>query len=181
MKKILILFIMLILTSCCKPSSSSDINSILLSIKDYTCDMEITFFSNKNSIISNATQKYNYPDNYTINFQDSNNLSIDYSDKMLVISNTFFNSSESYPNYENINTNPLFLSYFLNSYFNSPQQNIISCDSNSVSIILPKNNAFLNKATLNVNNNIPYSLTYYDENNEPKINIIYNKFNFGSS
>ena len=83
--------------------------------------------------------------------------------------------------YENLNTNPLFLSYFLNSYFNSASENILECNLDKVSINLPSNNPYLSYATLTLTNNIPHSLTYYDENNKPKLSIIYNKFSFESS
>jgi hypothetical protein len=103
------------------------------------------------------------------------------SEKMLTLVNDFLNLSTSYENYENLNTNPLFLSYFLNSYFNSVSENILECNSEKVSINLPSNNSYLSHATLTLNNNTPYSLTYYDKNNKPKLSIIYNKFSFESS
>ena len=50
-----------------------------------------------------------------------------------------------------------------------------------VSIKLPNNNAYLSHATLLLKDNLPYSLTYFDKNNQEKINILYNKFIFESS
>ena len=124
---------------------------------------------------------YNYPDNYSLNFSDNQSLSISYTDKILTLSNNFLNLSESYDEYENLNTNPLFLSYFLNSYFNSTSENILECNLDRVSINLPSNDSHLSHATLILTNNIPYSLTYYNKNNKPKLSIIYNKFSFESS
>ena len=135
--------------------------------------MEISFHSNKNIITCSANQTYNYPDNYSLQFSDDA-LSLSYSEKMLTLANNFLNLSTSYENYENLNTNPLFLSYFLNSYFNSSSENILESNLQKVSINLPNNNSYLSHATLELRNNIPYSLTYYDKNNKPKINIIYN-------
>ena len=142
--------------------------------------MNITFYSNKNEINCLANQIYNYPDNYSLQFYD-NGLSLSYSEKMLTLANNFLNLSNNYENYENLNTNPLFLSYFLNSYFNSSSENIIDCSLQKVSINLPNNSSYLAYATLELKDNIPYSLTYYDKNNKPKINIIYNEFSFESS
>lgn len=151
-----------------------------MSIKNYECSMNITFHSNKNLITCSANQIYNYPDKYLLEFSDSN-LSLSYSEKMLTLSNKFLNLSESYEKYENLNTNPLFLSYFLNSYFNSSSENILESNLEKVSINLPNNNSYLSYATLTLQDKIPYSLTYYDKNNNPKVNIIYDRFIFESS
>jgi len=142
--------------------------------------MDVTFHSNKNIITCSANQTYNYPDNYSLQFSDSN-LSLSYSEKMLTLANNFLNLSTTYENYENLNANPLFLSYFLNSYFNSSSENILESNLQKVSINLPNNSSYLDYATLELKDNIPYSLTYYDKNNNPKVNIIYNKFIFESS
>jgi len=142
--------------------------------------MDITFHSNKNDINCSAKQIYNYPGTYSLHFFD-NNLSLTYSEKMLTLANNFLNLSESYENYENLNTNPLFLSYFLNSYFNSSTENILESNLEKVSINLPTNNPYLSYATLTLQDNTPRTLTYYDKNNNPKVNIIYNEFSFESS
>jgi hypothetical protein len=142
--------------------------------------MAITFYSNKNEIVCSGKQVYTSPNNYSLLFLD-NGFSLSYSEKMLTFTNEFLHLSNSYENYENLNTNPLFLSYFLNSYFNSPPENIIESNIERVSITLPNNNAYLSYATLELQNNLPYTLTYYDKNNAAKINIIYNEFSFGSS
>ena len=179
--KTLIILSFVFLCSCSNKTQSTDINTLLLSIKNYECSMDITFHSNKNLITCSAKQIYTYPDNYSLNFSDNQILSISYTDKMLTLSNSFLNLSKSYDEYENLNTNPLFLSYFLNSYFNSASENILECNLDKVSINLPSNNPYLSYATLTLTNNIPHSLTYYDENNKPKLSIIYNKFSFESS
>jgi outer membrane lipoprotein-sorting protein len=179
--KIIIILSFIFLCSCSTKTQPTDTNALLMSIKNYECSMNITFHSNKNLITCSAKQIYNYPDNYSLNFSDNQNLSISYSNKMLTLCNSFLNLSESYNEYENLNTNPLFLSYFLNSYFNSNSKNILECNFEKVSINLPYNNSYLFTATLILNNNIPYSLTYYDKNNKPKLSIIYNKFSFESS
>ena len=115
-----------------------------------------------------------------MSFSENNQLSINYSDKMMTLTNNFLNLSENYTNYENLNTNPLFLSYFLNSYFNTSPENIIESSLDKVSINLPNNNEYLSHATLTLKDNTPYSLSYYDKNNTEKINIIYSKFIFES-
>lgn len=178
--KIFIIFCFIFLCSCQKQSEPQDINSLLMSIKNYDCTMNITFHSNKNEITCIANQTYNYPNIYSLNFIDDN-YSVSYSEKMLTLSNNFLNLSESYKNYENLNTNPLFLSYFLNSYFNSSSENILESNLENVSINLPNNNSLLSHATLTLKDNLPYSLTYFDKNNNEKLNIIYNKFSFESS
>ncbi len=178
--KFIIIFSLIFLCSCQKQTTPQDINALLMSIKNYDCNMEISFHSNKNIITCSANQTYNYPDNYSLQFSDDA-LSLSYSEKMLTLANNFLNLSTGYENYENLNTNPLFLSYFLNSYFNSSSENILESNLQKVSINLPNNNSYLSHATLELQNNIPYSLTYYDKNNKPKINIIYNKFSFESS
>ena len=175
--KILIILSLIFLCSCQKQSEPQDINTLLLSIKNYQCTMDVTFYSNKNEINCLANQTYKYPDNYSLKFSD-NGLSFSYSEKMLTLANNFLNLSTNYENYENINTNPLFLSYFLNSYFNSSSKNIIESNLQKVSINLPNNSSYITHATLELQNNLPYSLTYYDKNNKPKLNILYNEFSF---
>lgn len=142
--------------------------------------MDITFYSNKNEVTCLANQTCKYPDNYSLQFSD-NGLSLSFSEKMLTLANNFLNLSTNYENYENLNTNPLFLSYFLNSYFNSSTENVLESNLQKVSINLPNNSSYITYATLELQNNLPYSLTYYDKNNKPKINIIYNEFSFESS
>jgi len=178
--KILIVLSLIFLCSCQKQSEPQDINTLLMSMKSYECNMDITFHSNKNNIICSATQIYNYPEKYSLVFSDDT-LSLSYSEKMLTLSNTFLNLSTSYSHYENLNTNPLFLSYFLNSYFNSSSENILESNLEAVSINLPNNNSYLSHATLTLKDKTPHSLTYYDKNNNPKINIIYTEFSFESS
>jgi len=178
--KLLIILSLIFLCSCQKQFEPQDINALLMSIKNYDCTMDITFYSNKNEIICLASQTYQYPNNYSLQFSDSS-LSLSYSEKMLTIANNFLNLSTNYENYENLNTNPLFLSYFLNSYFNSSSENILESNLQKVSINLPNNNSYLSHATLTLQDNTPYSLTYYDKNNKPKLNILYNKFSFESS
>lgn len=178
--KFIIIFSLIFLCSCQKHSEPQDINTLLMSIKNYDCNMEISFHSNKNIITCSANQTYNYPDNYSLQFSDDA-LSLSYSEKMITLTNNFLNLSTSYENYENLNTNPLFLSYFLNSYFNSSSENILESNLQKVSINLPNNNSYLSYATLELQNNVPYSLTYYDKNNNAKVNIIYNEFSFESS
>lgn len=179
--KIFVLIAFIFLCSCSPKTQPQNVNALLMSIKNYECSMDITFYSNKNTISCLANQTYNFPDNYSLDFATPTPLYVSYSDKMLTLSNNFLNLSESYNEYENLNSNPLFLSYFLNSYFNSPPENILENNLDKVSIILPNNNSYLAQATLTLHDNLPYSLTYYDKNDNEKLNIIYNKFSFESS
>lgn len=179
--KFFIILSIIFLCSCSKENEPQNVNELLMSIKNYDCSMNITFHSNKNLVTCIANQTYTYPEKYSINFLDNTNFSISYSNKMLTICNNFLNLTENKNNYENINTNPLFLSYFLNSYFNSKPENIITSNFDEISIILPNNNSYLESASLKLKDNIPSSLVYYDKNKNPKINIIYTKFIFESS
>lgn len=179
LKQLFIIICIIFLCSCSNNTEPQNVNEILMSIKNYNCSMEITFHSNKNQITAFANQLYKYPNIYSLDFFNDHN-SISYSDKMLTLSNNFLNLSTTYTEYENSNTNPLFLSYFLNSYFNSSTENIIESNFETISIKLPNNNSYLSKATLILENKLPYSLTYYDKNNNTKINIIYTKFIFES-
>ena len=177
MKKLFIILCLLLL-SACKDSSPKDINEVLMNIKNYSCEMKIETFSNKNIILFNANETYKYPDIYTITFDDSTN--INYSNNKLSIFNNLLKIQKEFDEYKNINQNPLFLSYYLNTYFNSPSENILKLDNSEVTIALPSNNPFLYTATLKLENNIPSSITYFDKNGTEKINIIYSKFDFES-
>lgn len=177
MKKIIIILCsILVLSSCSHKKQTKDINEILMSLKNYTCSIQIESFSNKNTITYKATQTYQYPDNYLIEFNDADKTTISYKTNNLYISSENLNIFTEIKNYQNINQNPLFLSYFLNTYFNIPKENILTNTLKEVSIILPTNNPYMNKATLKLENNIPISITYFDKNETPKVNIIYNEF-----
>ena len=88
------------------------------------------------------------------------------------VSNTTIELKE----YIELNKNPLFLSYFINTYFNLEDSNNIKLTDDSIEIILPNNNVYLYSAKLQFKNNEPYSLTYFDKNGNMKVNIIYNEF-----
>ncbi|MBQ7667981.1 MAG: hypothetical protein IJS47_01475 [Clostridia bacterium] len=175
MRKIIFISLLL-LVSCKKNEEIKDVDTILMSIKNYTCDTRIERFSNKNVLVFNAKETYKYPDNYSICFDDDTNIS--YINNILTIHNGKTGDKKEISDYQNINKNPLFLSYFLNTYFNNRSD--VSKDSSEVTIVLPDNNSYLYKATLKTNNNVPYSLTYFDKNDTPLVNIIYNKFDFES-
>lgn len=182
MKFNLILFLcLLLITSCAKKETPKDINSILMSIKDYSCAMSVDVYSNKNSTTYIANQTYSYPDEYSIEFLNSDNMRIEYLDSTLNIKSTPLGLEKNIENYSNINTNPLFLSYFLNTYFSSENFDNVTLNKNEVTLILPNNNALIHHAKLTLENNLPKSLTYFDENGICKVNIIYNEFNLNRS
>ena len=177
MKKIIVFLCFLsIFTGCSIKKPATNVNDILLSIKNYSCSMQIESFSNKNTVAYLATQTYQYPNNYLMEFNDSDNTVISYNSGSLSIGSTKLNILKNIQNYENINQNPLFLSYFLNTYFNTTPENILTSTLDEVSILLPSNNPYLYKATLKLENGTPLSITYFDTNGTPKVNIIYNEF-----
>jgi outer membrane lipoprotein-sorting protein len=177
-KIILFILIVIFLLSSCKKEnlSNPDINEVLLSIKNYSCSMSISIYSNKNSTTYVANQVYSYPSTYSMEFIDPDGIKILYSGSSLNIKSGRFNIDKTIENYDNINQNPLFLSYFLNSYFSVEKNDNIIVDSNSVNLILPENNPYLVSAKLVLENGIPKSLTYFDKNGTEKVNIIYNEF-----
>lgn len=176
--KIMFFILLIFLLSACKRENLSnlDINEVLLSIKNYTCSMSIHVYSNKNSTSYTANQIYCYPSTYSMDFTDPDKMKISYQGSSLNIKSERFNIDKTIENYDNINQNPLFLSYFLNAYFSSEENGNITVDSNSISLILPENNPYLTSAKLVFENGIPKSLTYFDKNRTEKVNIIYNEF-----
>jgi len=176
-KIIIVLYFLFLLSSCSSKKQPTNVNDILLSIKNYSCSMEIESFSNKNTVTYFAEQTYQYPDTYIMKFDDNDKTIISYNTGTLSISSNKLNIFKNIQNYENINQNPLFLAYFLNTYFNTTPENILVSTLDEVSIILPTNNPYLHKATLKLENDTPTSITYFDKNGTPKVNIIYNKFN----
>ena len=177
MKKIFLIFIIFTLTSCSKNTLKTP-NELILKIKDYECNLDICYFSNKNSNTYSATQSYNSSGKYFMEFLDSENLKISYENSNLTISSNSPEILLKENNYIELNENPLFLSYFINTYFNTEDSTKIKSDVNSIQLTLPDNNPYLHTAKLVFNNNLPYSLTYFDKNGNEKINIIYNEFTF---
>jgi hypothetical protein len=143
--------------------------------------MTITYFSNKNTTEYLATQTYASEGLYSMEFLDDENFKIFYDKGLLNISSLPLNISSVLENYPEINTNPLFLSYFINTYFNSEDNQNITVEENKISVVLPENNNYLHSSTLYFENNKPASLTYFDKNGTPKVNIIYNEFKSGKS
>ena len=181
MIKFIMISLLLLLTSCSPKTTPMSPNDILLSIKDYSCKMNITYFSNKNTTEYIATQTYSPNGIYSMEFLDDENFKITYDDNSLNISSNPLAISSTTTNYPETNSNPLFLSYFINIYFNSEKREDISIDENKISIILPENNSYLYSSTLSFENNQPASLTYFDMNGTPKVNIIYNEFKSSKS
>ena len=178
MKKILLLISIVLLTACSKNVPQKTPNELLLSIKDYSCDMKISYFSNKNSNTYLATQNYSTLGEYSMEFLDDKNLKISYKNSTLNISSNDPILEITNTNYAELNENPLFLTYFISTYFNIEESKNIKTDENSVYLELPNHNEYLFSAKLVFKNNLPYSLTYFDKNGNAKVNIIYNKFTF---
>ena len=176
MIKFIIILLIVFLTSCAPKQEVIAPNDILLSIKNYTCKMNITYFSNKNTTEYTALQAYNSVGTYSMEFLDDDNFKVSFDKNILNISSEPLGISSTSLNYPEINTNPLFLSYFINTYFNSELSKDITTEENKISLILPENNSYLYSATLYFENNLPASLTYFDKNGTAKVNIIYNEF-----
>jgi len=176
MKKFLVIFLICILTGCTKKITPQSPNELLLGIKDYSCKMQISYFSNKNSTEYLAIQSYSSLGKYSMEFLDNDNLKINYENSNLNITSNLANTSINLSNYKELNKNPLFLSYFINTYFNTEIKNNIKIFDDSIHLILPTNNQYLYSAELLFKDNVPYSLSYFDENGNVKVNIIYNEF-----
>ena len=181
MIKFIMIVLIVLLTACTKDVTPISPNDILLSIKDYSCKMNITYFSNKNTTEYIATQTYSSDGIYSMEFLDNENFKITYDKNSLNIASLPLNISSTTLNYPEINSNPLFLSYFINTYFNSEESNNITIEENKISMTLPDNNSYLYSSTLSFENNLPASLTYFDKNGTPKVNIIYNEFKSSKS
>ena len=176
MLKFIIILLIVFLTSCTPKQEVIVPNDILLSIKNYTCKMNITYFSNKNTTEYAALQTYNSTGTYSMEFLDDDNFKVSFDKNILNISSEPLGISSMSLSYPEINTNPLFLSYFINTYFNSESSKDITTEENKISLVLPQNNSYLYSATLYFENNLPASLTYFDKNGTAKVNIIYNEF-----
>ena len=178
MKKILLIFFILTLTACSKKTTIKTPNEILLSIKDYSCEIQISYFSNKNTTTYIAKQNYSSLGKYEMEFIDKENLKITYDNSTLNISSSPLSSSIGINNFKELNQNPLFLSYFINTYFNLENQNNVKISENSISITMPNYNQYIHSAKLTFKNNLPHTLSYFDVNGNEKVNIIYNEFTF---
>lgn len=176
MKKLFILLLIFILTACTKEISQKNPHEILLAMKNYSCTMEISFFSNKNTNKYIANQTYSSIGKYSMEFLDDENLKINYENSILNIHSKSLNASNEIINYEEINKNPLFLSYFINIYFNTEEKENIKTSTDSINITLPNSNEYLYSANLIFKNNKPHTLTYYDKNGNEKVNILYSEF-----
>lgn len=178
MKKIIPLLLICILTACSSKITQKSPNKILLNIKDYSCKMQISCFSNKNITEYTALQSYSSLGKYSMEFLDKENLKIDYENSILSITSKLFDESFETKNYKELNQNPLFLSYFIKTYFNLEETNNTEITENKIRITLPNHNSYLYSAELSFKNNLPHTLTYFDENGNAKVNIIYSEFTF---
>ena len=178
MKKALLFIILFCLTACSNKVTPKTPNEILVSIKDYSCKLEISYFSNKNTTTYLASQKYSSIGEYNMEFLDKENLKINYSNSNINISTSLLEKNLELSNYKELNQNPLFLCYFINTYFNLENSTDIKTTENSIHIPLPNYNSHLSSAKLIFKNNLPYELTYFDENGNARVNIIYSEFTF---
>lgn len=178
MKKIIPILFVCILSACSNETIIKSPNALLLEIKDYSCKMRIYSYSNKNSTEYSAIQSYSSSGKYSMEFLDNENLKINYENSILNITSKLFNNELKLENYTELNQNPLFLSYFINTYFNTEETGNIQITQNSIHIMLPNYNNELYSAELTFNNNLPYTLTYFDKNGNEKVNIIYSEFTF---
>ena len=176
MKKIITILLILILSACSNNPTQKTPDEILLSIKDYSCKMQILSTSNKNVTNYLASQSYSSAGQYSMEFLDKENLKIDYENSILRITSSLFENNFEIQNYKELNQNPLFLSYFIHTYFNLEESSLIEKNDNSIHITLPNYNNYMHSAKLTFNNNLPYTLTYFDENGNERVNIIYNEF-----
>ena len=176
MKKIVCILIILSLTACSNNITPKSPHELLLAIKNYNCELKISYFSNKNSNEYIAHQAYSSEGIYSMEFLDNENLKINYKDSNLNIDSKVVNIPLELKEYLEINKNPLFLSYFINTYFNLENSDNVKSTEDSIELILPYSNAYLYSAKLQFENNKPYSLTYFDKNGNMKVNIIYNEF-----
>ena len=176
MKKVIIFLFIFVLSACSKPTVQKTPDEILLSIKDYSCKMQILSTSNKNVTNYSASQTYSSAGQYSMEFLDKENLKINYENSILKITSSLFENNFEIQNYKELNQNPLFLSYFIHTYFNLEESSHIEKDDTSIHITLPNYNNYIHSAKLTFNNNLPYTLTYFDENGNEKVNIIYNEF-----
>ena len=180
LKTLIFLTLLTVLTSCHKPTPQKDIHELLLSIRHYACRLDVTLHSNKTSNTYTAIQEYNADGSYYMEFLDPDQFKIQYNNNTLHLSSNLFTSQYTQP-YKELNHNPLFLSYFLNHYFNAEDPSILSKTSTSVTLKMPQHNDQLYQATLTIENNLPKTLTYLDKNGTPKVNIIYSEFQSNSS
>ena len=178
MKKILLLTFIFLLSGCSNKIPKKTPNELLLAIKDYSCKMQISYSSNKNLTNYTAIQSYSSTGNYSMEFLDTENLKINYENSILNISSELSENNLELQNYPEINQNPLFLSYFIKTYFNSEESNNIEITEDTILLKLPNYNNSLHSAKLTFKNNLPYILTYFDVNGNEKVNIIYNEFTF---
>lgn len=178
MKKIILILLILTLVGCTKNITEKTPHEILLSIKDYSCKMQICYFSNKNSNKYIATQSYSTIGKYSMEFLDKNGLKLNFENSNLNISTNIKDSNLTYDNYNELNQNPLFLSYFINTYFNMEDSNNIKTENNTISLTLPSYSDYFHSAKLEIKNNLPYALTYFDKNGKTIVNIIYSEFTF---
>lgn len=178
MKKVIPLIFIFMLTSCTVKSPCKTPNELLLSIKNYSCKMQISSFSNKNSTEYLALQSYSSLGKYSMEFLDNENLKISYENSVLNITSNLFDKTLEEKDYPELNKNPLFLSYFINTYFNLENSNNVKTTANSIYMTLPDSNDIIYSAELTFNNDLPHTLTYFDKNGNIKVNIIYNEFTF---
>lgn len=180
MKKVILFIFIFILSGCSKITTPKTPNDILLSIKDYSCKMQINYFSNKNTTQYQATQSYSSSGKYSMEFLDKENMKINYTPSTLNISSKLFEEDLNIANYLEQNQNPLFLSYFIHNYFNSEEAENVETSENYIQLQLPNYSNYLHTAKLTFKDNLPHMLSYFDENGNEKVNIIYNEFNFSN-
>jgi len=164
----------------------SDIVNKYLELNAYETIMDVRVYSNKNTREYQMKQTYSSPNIYSsevLKPVEIKGVKSIFDGEILTVLNPNIPDEKIFENYNVPAENPLFLSCFLNRYFNKDNRSVEG--NNNFTIMkgqMINNDMAINKGELTIDNKtkLPIKLEYYDVNGNLKIDIIYNEFKFNS-
>ena len=167
--------------------SMEDIKENILNISSYEATIEVTVNSNKNTNKYILKQNSVMPDVFTqevIEPENIKKLKTIYDGKSLKIENTKLNLSKIYEEYEQIASNTLFLSTFIQNYKNDNQAELYTeNDEIILECKVQNDNKYQVKQKLYISKNsgMPTKMEIKDINKNTLVYILYNEIKINST
>lgn len=159
-----------------------EIEEYMLNINSYKAKIKVTVKSNKNVNFYELEQEVtvNKTKQIATSPEDLKGIEITYENGTLQIKNTQYNLSKIYNNYPYIANNDLFLTSFIEEYRQAKNKEIKE-ENNKIKMSFKSEESkydnnkilYINKSTLKAEN-----LKIFDNNNDCKVDIVYNEIEF---
>lgn len=188
LKKLMLIVMCGLMCAGCGKKTLNEIQSDIVNkyyeLNAYEAIMDVRVYSNKNIREYQMKQVYSSPNTYSsevLKPVEIKGVKSTFDGKTLTVMNPNIPDEKIFENYNVPAENPMFLSYFLNRYYNKDSRTVEG--NNNFTIMkaqMINNDMSINRGELTIDNKtkLPIKLEYYDVNGKLKFDIIYNEFKF---